>query len=75
MATAKTNITKELQSAFDALTSGKYDSFALFSCFVNGKPAAAIVNVTKDGEEFVISPLFVSITPDMALTDHDGRPA
>jgi hypothetical protein len=71
-----TNITKVHQDAFNALTSGEYNSFALFSCFVDGKPASAIVNVTRaeDGQ-FIISPLFVSVTPEMVLTDHDGRPA
>ena len=45
-------------------------------------PAAAIAAVTvcpptEEGgkPEYVISPLFVSITDDMVLTDHDGRRA
>ena len=59
-------------SAFEALTSGDYANFALFSCHVNGQPAAAIVAVTPDGDNFTITPLFVSVTPDMILTDHDG---
>ena len=33
---ADTNITKEHQRAFEALTSGAFDSFALFSCFCIG---------------------------------------
>jgi hypothetical protein len=37
-------------------------------------PAAAIVSVNRDGEEYIISPLFVALTPGMTLTDHDGRP-
>jgi hypothetical protein len=69
-----TNITAEHRAYFDALVSGKYDNFALFSCFVAGEPAAAIVSVDRDGEEYTISPLFVAITPGMVLTDHDGRP-
>lgn len=70
-----TNITDCHVSAFEALTSGKYDNFALFSCQVNGEPAAAIVALTPDGDELTITPLFVSVTPDMILTDHDGVPA
>ena len=31
-----TNITPNHISAFEALTSGQYRNFALFSCFVNG---------------------------------------
>lgn len=69
-----TNITAEHRAAFEALTSGAYDNFALFSCFVAGEPAAAIVAVNRAGEEYTIRPLFVAITPDMVLTDHDGRP-
>tara|TARA_R100000935_G_scaffold58898_1_gene99270 strand:- start:87 stop:317 length:231 start_codon:yes stop_codon:yes gene_type:complete len=67
-----THITQNHVSAFEALTSGEYTNFALFSCHVNGQPAAAIVAVTPDGDEFQITPLFVSVTDDMILSDHDG---
>jgi hypothetical protein len=69
-----THITAEHRSSFEALVSGDFDNFALFSCFVNGEPAAAIVAINRDGEEYTISPLFVALTPGMALTDHDGHP-
>jgi hypothetical protein len=69
-----TNITAEHRAAFEALTSGRFDNFALFSCFIGGEPAAAIVAVNRDGEEYTISPLFVALTPGMDLTDHDDRP-
>ncbi len=69
-----TNITDEHRAAFEALTSGAYSNFALFSCFVAGEPAAAIVAVNRDGEDYTIRPLFVAVTPGMVLTDHDGRP-
>ena len=69
-----TNITAEHRAAFEALSSGGFDNFALFSCFVNGEPAAAIVAVNRDGEEYVITPLFVSVTASLQLTDHDGCP-
>lgn len=68
-----TNITSEIKKAFDALTSGKYNNFALFSCFVDGEPSATIVAITKEGKEYIIHPLFVAITPGMMLTDHDGN--
>lgn len=68
-----TNITPELEAAFKALIGGEYDNFALFSCFVNGEPAAAISAVTKDGDDFIVTPIFVSLTPSMSLTDHDNR--
>ena len=77
-----TNITEDHRRAFEALTSGEAGNFCLFSCFVSGRPAAAIAAVTvcpprqEAGEpEYVISPLFISITDDMVLTDHDGRQA
>jgi len=71
--TADTNITEDIKEVFEALTSGNYNSFALFSCFVNGEPAAAIVNIRNRGEAgYTIHPVFVSITPGMVLTDHDG---
>ena len=71
-----TNITDAHRDAFNALTSGSYENFTLFSCFVDGAPAAAIAAVNRDGDEFTITPLFVSVTsvtPEMNLTDHDGR--
>jgi len=67
-----TNITRKHREAFKALRSSQYDNFALYSCFVNGEPAAAIVAVNRIGDEFDITPLFVSITPGMALTNHEG---
>jgi len=70
-----TNITPDHCAAFEALTSGDYANFALFSCFVNGKPAAAIVAVNRDSDGYFIKPLFVSLTPSITLTDHDGKPA
>lgn len=70
-----TNITPEHQSAFEALTSGSYENFALFSCFVNGAPASAIVAINREDDDYLIRPLFVSLTDEMVLTDHDGREA
>jgi hypothetical protein len=71
-----TNITDRHRDTFNALTSGRYDNFALFSCFLNDVPTAAIVAITDDRGEFDITPLFVAVTPDMRLTDHDGtRPS
>jgi len=67
-----TNITGAHTDAFNALTSGNFANFALFSCFVNGAPASCIVAVTEEGDQVLITPLFVSITRDMVLTDHDG---
>lgn len=70
-----TNIRPEHISAFEALTSGEHSNFALFSGFIGGKPAAAIVAVTPEGDDYQITPLFVSVTDDMVLTDHAGVPA
>jgi hypothetical protein len=67
-----TNITPEHQGAFDALCSGEYKNFALFSCFVNGEPTSAIVAVEEDSGEYKITPLFVAVTDGMQLKDHDG---
>lgn len=70
-----TNITQGHRNAFEALRDGAFDNFALFSCFVNGQPAAAIVAINQTGDEYNITPLFVSITDAMVLTDHDGQSA
>ena len=68
-----THITPAHRRAFAALTSGAGDGFALPSCTVDGAPASAIVAVTEDGDDRLLHPLFVSVTPDMRLADHDGR--
>ena len=70
-----TNITSEVKEAFEAIASGKHDNFALFSCFLDGKPTSAIVSVVDDGMGGqYFSPLFVAVTDDIGprLTDHDG---
>jgi hypothetical protein len=69
-----TNITADHRAAFEALVSGDYGNFALFSCFIGGEPASAIVAVNRDGKDYKITPLFVAVTPGMVLTDHDGTP-
>ena len=77
-----TNITEPHRHAFQALVSGEYDNFALFSCFIDGAPGAAIVAVNpcpsaEEGAapEYAVRPLFVSVTPAMTITDHDGTKA
>lgn len=45
---------------------------ALFSCFADGKPAVALVNVTYEGKTTLIEPLFLAIEPNVMLTDHNG---
>lgn len=67
-----THITDQHRHVFEAITSGNYSNFALFSCFVDGEPAVAIVTVNEDGPGYVIQPLFVSVTDKMVVTDHDG---
>lgn len=73
-----TNIRPEHISAFEALTSGEHYNFALFSCFLDGEPAVAIVAMTpprNDEDDYQITPLFVGITENMVLTDHEGTAA
>jgi hypothetical protein len=67
-----TNIAGNHRAVFEALTSGEYDNFALFSCFVDREPATAIVAVNRHGDDYLVTPLFVSVTDDMTITDHHG---
>ena len=73
-----TNITEDHRRAFEALTSGEARNFCLFCCFLSGQPTAAITACPPREEggkpEYVISPLFISITDDMVLTDHYSAP-
>lgn len=73
MSVPTTNITTEHRRAFDALRDPAVGNLALFSCFINGTPTAAIVAVTESPDGFQISPLFVAVTDQMHLTDHDGE--
>lgn len=60
----KTNITEAHKHAFNELVSGA-SGYALFSCFVDGKPSAVIVRVTADKKKmYYIEPLFVAVTPE-----------
>ena len=43
-----TNITPAHSEAFEALRDPSYSTFALFSCFLNGEPAVAIVAIHED---------------------------
>ena len=42
-----THISAEHHRAFEALTSGRYENFCLFSCLANGQPAAAMLGRRK----------------------------
>lgn len=69
----QTHITPQHREEFNAMLSGQYNNFALFSCFVNGEPACCIVVVNPDDDgQVMITPLFVSVTSSMILTDHEG---
>ena len=77
-----TNITEQHRRAFEALTSGQYENLCLFSCIANGHPAAAIAAVSvqppSDGtgeDEYIMTPMFVSVGPGITLVDHDGGEA
>jgi len=61
----RTKFRPEHISAFEALTSGEHDNIALFSCFLDGEPAVAIVAVSppnSDEGEYQITPL-LSVSP------------
>lgn len=69
----RTNIETWHRSSFKQLASNR-GQFALFSCYVNGEPTAAIVSVERHPGGFDVRPLFVAVTPGMNITDHDGVP-
>jgi hypothetical protein len=70
----ETNITEKHKKVFEALVGGGHKKFALFSCFVNGEPTAAIVIIEANESIVNIEPLFVAVTEGMKLMDHDGVP-
>ncbi len=67
-----TNITAAHREAPEALREAL--SRTLPSSPVNGQPGpAAIVAITPDGDDYAITPLFVSVADAMRLSDHDGH--
>ncbi len=44
-----TNISNAARRTFDALVSGDYDNYVLFSCYVDGAPTSAIASVNREG--------------------------
>jgi hypothetical protein len=69
-----TNITEDHKNWLDYIqhSTPSDRTIALFSCFVNGEPTAAICVVSYDGTNYNIMPLFVAVTPGMDLRDHDN---
>jgi hypothetical protein len=39
------------------------------------RTGGGVVALNRDGDGYLIKPLFVSITPSITLTDDDGKPA
>lgn len=67
----RTNIAPWHRKSFSLLANGR-GQFALFSCYVNGEPTAAIVAINRHDREYIIRPLFVAVTDGMNVVDHDG---
>ena len=67
--------------AFEALTGGEAGNHCLFSCFISGRPAAAIAAVTvcprtrESRARIRHFSVVHSINDNMDLTGHDGRRA
>ena len=68
----KSNITKKHKENFNVLTTFP-NMHALFSCFLDGKPTSAIIRVEQEADGYKFTPIFVAVTPDMKLTDHEGQ--
>ena len=60
--------------AFEALSSGRYENFRLWSCRVNGEESLEIIALHQQDEKTIVAqPLFVAITEGMVITDEDGQ--
>jgi hypothetical protein len=54
--------------AFQAVTTRLYGEPSMLSCLINGEPGVAIVLMDHIGEDKIgVIPLFVAITPKMAV--------
>jgi len=61
------------REAFEALRDGAFENFALFSCFVNGAAAAAIVAINPTARNTHYAAIRERHGRNGA-TDHDGTP-
>jgi hypothetical protein len=61
-----------MEAAFYGLTHANEtgESFALISCFMNGKPAAVIALTQNDGRRTHVMPLFLACQPWMNFASH-----
>lgn len=57
--------------SFQALTSGRDDTFMLVDCYVGETPSAAIAMVRETRNGVEVMPLFVAMTRDMDVTFPD----
>lgn len=58
-------ITPDDRVLFDAVTSGLYTNFAIMSGFWKDEPTSVIVSINPEGEDFVLTPLYVRVTESM----------
>ena len=70
-----THITDEHRRAFEALTSGRYQNFCLFSCEANGHPAAIIAAVTVQPPPDGALRAMIDYAIGQRLTIHDEQVA
>ena len=62
--------------AFQAVTTQMYGEVTLASCRINGEPGVAIVLMDPVGEgKVAVMPLFVALTPKMAIVFEGEREA
>lgn len=61
-------IDPEAQARFEWLTGGRQGAgtIALLAVNFDGEPTTAIVSVARDGDEYILSPLYVAVTSTMA---------
>jgi hypothetical protein len=57
--------------SFEALTSGKSESFGMIDCFVGKTPSVAIAMFRQVGERIEVMPLFIALTPDLDVSYPD----
>lgn len=58
-------ITDEQRTQFEALRDPSYENFALVSTAFDGEPTVVIAAVTMDGDESLLTPLYVQVTDAM----------
>jgi hypothetical protein len=61
-------LTAAQRATFESLLYGPKHELALLSCSLYGDPIAVICRITPNGDEYILEPLYVEVSPTLATS-------